>query len=696
MKLSDVISKEAGSVPASSSSKKKLKKFKGPGINAERFLEDHGIEHNSAVPVSDGERFDIICPFCNNKGAAVFADSEGNISGYSCLHNSCRDKHLREFITQYDPAAYDAPETLKPDDLTDAGNVQSFLIRRYGEDLLWCDALGWLHWTGQYWKRDEQSALAAALDFSDDMLAEARAVYKAAKAESDTVEADESATEDARKAAKKRLGSAIEYLSHAEKTRSKSRLEAITALAIPALARPVDAFDADPFCLCTPAGEYNLRTGELQPARKESMCTKITAVSTSDAGAEMWKDFLKKLTCDDSQLESYLQRVAGMTLIGKVFREGLILGYGSGSNGKSTFFNALQAALGDYGGSIDVKVLTTQKGKNIGPAIATLRGKRLVIAAESDENDRLSLSVIKQVTSRDQITGEEKFKAPMKFTPSHSLIMFTNFLPRIGSTDEGTWRRVAVVPFRASFKGSSDDKGFAERLQEEAGGAALAWAISGAVQFVKAGFELPRCAAVDDATSEYREESDWLGRFLEENIIAGPDLSMGVRSLYTTYKDWAYEVSESLIRTETQFRREMLSRGYHTEHKRFGSVWIGIRLVTAADVMKNNDEDGEEASSIVDLGIHPELMNFLHDQKATYCNWSYFIAGKSTASLWGEFLRWCDNRGLENMKSKVTMKAFVNVILRESGAKLRHSHGYDYFDLSDEDLSLVENAEISF
>ncbi len=598
MKLSDLIGKDAGSVPASSPAEKSRRKrlkaaYLQACINARDFLSRHGIE-NKEVAIDNGIRFDLAaCPFCQNEGAALFADADGNCSGYHCFHNSCKDKHLREFVCFYDPSAYIVPDNLKPDDLTDAGNSQSFLSHKYGEDLLWCDALGWLRWTGQYWKRDDQSGLAAALAFSDDMLAEARAGVDAAQAEAALLEADANATDQARDAADKRLSAALEYLSHAERTRGKARLEAIAALSIPSLARPVDAFDADPFCLCTPSGEFDLRTGVVHPARKESLCTRITAVSPSVAGAEMWKDFLHKLTCDDTSLEAYLQYVAGMSLIGKVYKEGLVLGYGSGSNGKSTFFNTLQFALGDYGSSIDVKALTTQKGKNIGPALATLRGKRLVIAAESDENDRLSLSVIKQITSRDDIVGEEKFKAPMKFKPSHTLIMFTNFLPRIGSTDEGSWRRLAVVPFKASFKGSSDDKTFSERLQTEAGSAALGWAVVGAVNFVKNGFNLPESSAVVDATAEYREESDWLGRFLEETITTGPGFTLGARVLYSQYTSWAEDVGESYVRPEPQFRREMLSRGFKSEHRRTGTVWLGFKLASLADDLNWNRNSSE-------------------------------------------------------------------------------------------------------
>lgn len=689
MKLTDLLGSEAGKTPASPSAEKNRRKkiknaYQRSCINARDFLASHEIE-SKEVKLEEGFRFDLeFCPFCKNEGSALFADTSGNCSGFHCFHNSCKEKNLREFILFYEPEQYTAPDTLRPDDLTDAGNAQSFLSHHYGEDLLWCDALGWLRWTGQYWKRDDQSGLAAAIQFSDDMLSEARTIASAAKAEVDILEGDASASEQAIDAAKQRLASAMAYLAHAEHTRSKSRLEAIAALSIPALARPVEAFDADPFCLCTPMGEYDLRTGEAHPARKESLCTRITAVSPSTDNTEMWKNFIQKLTCEDADLGQYLQYVAGMSLIGKVFREGMILGYGSGSNGKSSFFNALQYALGEYGGSIDVKALTTQKGNNIGPAKATLRGKRLVIAAESDENDRLSLSVIKQVTSRDDVVGEEKFKAPMKFKPSHTLIMFTNFLPRIGSTDEGTWRRVAVVPFKASFKGAGDDKTFAERLQSEAGGAALVWAIAGAVEFVRNGFELPECAAVNEATQEYREESDWLSRFLEETITTGPGFTIGARVLYSQYKSWADDIGETFIRSEQQFRREMVSKGFQSEHRRNGTVWLGIKLAGLLDERNwNSSNDGPVQPE--DLTTPVEFVSYLQDltnniKSVPGHSLGYQLKDSKVKHCWGEFLRWCEsNTNTPDPAVAVPYKLFRDLMVRESGTTISKSDGDEYF-----------------
>lgn len=93
--------------------------------------------------------------------------------------------------------------------------------------------------------------------------------------------------------------------------------------------------------------------------------------------------------------------------------------------------------LGSYAGTIDVKVLTTDR-QNKGAALATLRGKRLVIAGEMEEHQRLSTSTLKQLASTDKLTIEEKFKQPETVRQTHTLVLFTKFLPRVGSMDNGT------------------------------------------------------------------------------------------------------------------------------------------------------------------------------------------------------------------------------------------------------------------
>lgn len=146
----------------------------------------------------------------------------------------------------------------------------------------------------------------------------------------------------------------------------------------------------------------------------------------------MWSAFLDTITCGDGSVRGFLQLVAGMSLIGAVYQEGIIIAYGGGRNGKSTYFNAWALSWETNTGSIDIKVITTDRA-NKGASLATLRGKRLVITGELEEHQRLSVATLKQLASTDRLVIEEKFKQPETVKQTHTLVLFTNHLSPVSA-----------------------------------------------------------------------------------------------------------------------------------------------------------------------------------------------------------------------------------------------------------------------
>lgn len=76
--------------------------------------------------------------------------------------------------------------------------------------------------------------------------------------------------------------------------------------------------------------------------------------------------------------------------------------------------------------------------------------QKIMIAAELEEGTRLNTSMVKQLTSTDPVFAEKKYKDPFSFVPSHTLVLYTNHLPKVGAKDTGIWRRLIVIPFKAT------------------------------------------------------------------------------------------------------------------------------------------------------------------------------------------------------------------------------------------------------
>lgn len=228
------------------------------------------------------------------------------------------------------------------------------------------------------------------------------------------------------------------------------------------------------------------------------------------ATAPRWQKFLSEITLGDAEYAAYLQRHVGMLLIGEVVEEYFFIAVGGGGNGKSVFYGTIMEMLADYASAAPTEMLT---GKPAPHQIADLFGRRLVIASETEEGDKLSTAAMKEMSKRDSQKGAKKFGHEFTFKTTHTACLMTNHLPAIHSTDNGTWRRIRVLPFDLKLSKDKIDKSLPAQLLNEMEGI-LAWAVEGAVLFLANG--LGDCKRVTEASSKYSEDQDLMGRYLRE------------------------------------------------------------------------------------------------------------------------------------------------------------------------------------
>ena len=293
----------------------------------------------------------------------------------------------------------------------------------------------------------------------------------------------------------------------------------------------------------------------------------------------MFSDFMKRVTVGNKELEQYLQEVAGMCVIGHVLRENLIIAYGSGGNGKSTLFNLLARVLGDYSGAISAETLIVNNRQNKQPEYAELRGKRLIIAAELEEGTRLDTAVVKKLCSTDPIYAAKKFKDPFQFTPSHTISLYTNHLPKIGTNDKGTWDRIIAIPFLANFRGMEGEiLNYADYLFENCGGAVLTWIINGARRFIDNNYKIAMPQCVQQAIEQYRNNNDWIGNFLEECCEIGGQYKQKSGELYQRYRAYCEGIGE-YCRSNADFNNALLSMdGIEIKKTKTGSFVFGLQI----------------------------------------------------------------------------------------------------------------------
>lgn len=451
---------------------------------------------------------------------------------------------------------------LCPSDFSDAGNAALF-AEQVKTRVRWCDAIGWLVWNEVKWEANEHLATACAIDFSEKMLQEALSLYK-----------DSIQIVDGRTVIPDKIRI---FLRHAERTRDRRGIESFMTLAKAFLNIRADQLDVNGYLLNTPSGTLNLVTGEMKNHDPCDFITKITAVSPGTENAEIFTDFLERLTVGDRELERFLQEIAGMCAVGRVLRENLIVAYGRGGNGKSTFFNLLARIMGDYHGLLSAETLTVNCRKNKSPEYAELRGRRLVIAAELSEGARLDTSIVKKLCSTDEILAEPKYKAPFSFVPTHTTVLYTNHMAEIDATDRGTWDRILVIPFLANFRGTKGEiKNYAEYLYQHCGSAVMAWVTEGARRFIENDYNITLPECVERAVIEYRQENDLLRNFLAERCTANPACKIRTSKIYAEYQSYCVQYGERPKRCR-DFAKEMETAGFRRVTIRGKPYFCGVQ-----------------------------------------------------------------------------------------------------------------------
>lgn len=487
------------------------------------------------------------------------------------------------------PEQYNSDCRLKPEDFSDVGQA-TVLASEYKDILRYSPSTDYMVYNGSFWEESKPKSQGVSQDLTERQLIEAETEMKKAMDELVRNGGMEILVSVGPKKAAQMMSrqqahayemyeNAEVYKKYAIKRRDTKNIAATLKEARPMLEVEQRNLDADEFLLNTPTLTYDLRQGLKFPLehRPEHFITKQTAVDPSDDGMDIWESALDTFFLKDTDLIDYVQRMVGLSAIGKVYVEALIIAYGEGRNGKSTFWNVIARVLGTYSGNISADMLTVGCRRNVKPELAEAKGKRMLIAAELEEGMRLNTANVKQLCSTDEIYAEKKYKDPFSYTPTHTLVLYTNHLPKVGAIDKGTWRRLIVIPFDAKIEGSADIKNYADYLFENAGGAILSWVIEGARKVIADNYKIEPPQKVRDAIEHYKESNDWLSYFLSERCEVDPAYVAKSGEVYNEYRIFCTQVGE-FIRSTTDFYTALESIGFERYRDKKGRYVKGLRL----------------------------------------------------------------------------------------------------------------------
>jgi putative DNA primase/helicase len=477
--------------------------------------------------------------------------------------------------TSQEPAHLDAHAFLTEAPLTDVGNAECMELL-YGDEFRYCHSRKkWLAWDGNRWKLDTDGEAERAT------VETVRARRRAAASQIDD-------PDKARKALSWALGSEAE---------SKRNALLNTARILKTFATRIDQYDREPMIAGVPNGVLDLECGQHRESRREDYITaQLGANWEPSATCPRWLQFLDEVFAGDAELIAFIQRAVGYSLTGDTREQQLFLCIGGGENGKSKFLITLTRLLGEYAANAPFDTFDATNRNDKGNDLAALKGKRLVTVIETEDDRRLGEARVKAVTGQDLITCRFLYGEFFSYLPQFKIWMAMNHKPTINGTDNGIWRRIRIIPFSQSFKGRAD-LALGEKLLAELPGI-LNWAVAGLHAWQRDG--LGTAKAIDEATNEYRRESDLVSQWLEECTESDIDGRMPAGDAIDSYATWCKRngyrapTSRALGRRLAEIGPELriaMMRSNGVRH------YTGVRLVDINSAVS--------AVSAVDMGNFP-------------------------------------------------------------------------------------------
>lgn len=465
------------------------------------------------------------------------------------------DKELAEIaehVTKYPPAGHG-------ENLTDLGNARRFVMQH--QDMVRAVGIGkrpWRIWEGTHWAPDDTGEIER---------------YAKSTVRSLYLEASHAGDDDVRN----------KILSHASKSEDARRVRSLLELARtePEISLAPDAFDADPWLLNVENGTVDLRSGELRPHRREDLITRLAPIEYDpEARAPRWERFVVEVMNGDEELARFLQRAVGYSMTGDTREECLFFLWGQGANGKSIYLEILRGALGTYAQTADFSSFLSRSSEGPRNDLARMRGTRFVTASETEGDRGFDAGVIKKLTGNDTVVARKLYEESFEFRPQHKLWLAANHKPVVKEAGYAFWRRMRLIPFTVTFKGSKrEDKEKLERTLKSEYAGILNWAIAGCLEWRQHGLQEPR--AIQQATTSYQDENDALGEFLSQTCVFDRKSWASTADLYKVFGEWWIDTrgTRTPPYSNSWFNRSLGDRSEIRSEKRDSIPgWKGIAL----------------------------------------------------------------------------------------------------------------------
>ena len=194
-------------------------------------------------------------------------------------------------------------------------------------------------------------------------------------------------------------------------------------------------------------GILNLKTKELEEfTPKKIFFSKFPVTYNSEAKCPLIDKFLSDvLSKSEDKLVFY--EFAGFGLVKDYFLEKACMFVGNGRNGKGKSIELLKRLVGvGNTASVPLSAITSDS-----PFVERLWKRYFNLAGDISSRDLKETGMFKQLTGRDPISANRKYKNIVEFTNYAKMIFACNELPKVYDYSDGFWERWVLMEFPYRF-----------------------------------------------------------------------------------------------------------------------------------------------------------------------------------------------------------------------------------------------------
>jgi len=245
--------------------------------------------------------------------------------------------------------------------------------------------------------------------------------------------------------------------------------------------------------------------------------------------------------------------------------EKTLLLYGTGANGKSVFFDVINALLGKENVcSYSLHKLTENDSYR-----ANLANKLLNYASEI--NGRLQAGIFKQLVSGEPVEAKILYSQPFTMTDYAKLIFNCNELPKDVEQTHAFFRRFLIIPFEITIPDNEQDSQLALKIIQNELAGVFNWLLAGLNRLL-AQKRFTDSEAVNKQIEQYKKQSDTVQMFLEEeNYIKAINDFVPLKQLYNEYRNYCNDNGNKICSNHT-FSERLKNVGLAIERKNIGRI----------------------------------------------------------------------------------------------------------------------------